>query len=162
MPDAVSPVPSARLRGNCSSMVRSLRLSRVLAAFSLVTFLLFSSVSSRAQEISAAPPQAQASTSTSASRFTKDAPADPADLEVSWRQMPARFLHHEKDMWLFPMKLGEGKLWISTAIVADGTAGFIKGDPPLERKVRQTDIFSEYNTPPARTFEQDPSGEDSA
>src|SRR5882762_4476227 len=107
MPDAVPPVPSARLRGNCSSMVRSLRLSRVLAAFSLVTFLLFSSVSSHAQEISAAAPQAQASTSTSASPFNKDAPEDPADLEVSWRRMPARFLHHEKDIGLFPAKLGE-------------------------------------------------------
>jgi membrane-associated phospholipid phosphatase len=162
MPDAVSPVPSARLRGNCSSMVRSLRLSRVLAAFSLVTFLLFSSVSSRAQEISAAAPQAQASTSTSASPFNKDAQADPADLEVSWRKMPARFLHDEKDIGLFPAKLGEGKRWIPTAIVAGGTAGFIKGDPPLERKVRQTDIFSEYTTRAPGTFERDARGEDSA
>src|SRR5712672_3283643 len=142
MPDAVPPVPSARLRGNCSSMVRSLRLSRVLAAFSLVTFLLFSSVSSRAQGISAAPPQAQASTSTSASPSSKDAPPDPADLEASWRRMPARFVHDEKDMWLFPVKMGEGKRSISTPIVAGGTAGFIKGDPQLERKVRQADIFS--------------------
>src|SRR6267154_3661184 len=118
MPDAVHTVPSARSRGNCSSMVHSLRLSRVLAAFSLVTFLLFSSVSSRAQEISAAPPQAQASTSTSASPFNKDAQADPADLEVSWRKMPARFLHDEKDIGLFPAKLGEGRRSIPTAIVA--------------------------------------------
>src|SRR6267154_2740635 len=148
MPDAVHTVPSARSRGNCSSMVHSLRLSRVLAAFSLVSFLLFSSVSSRAQEISAAPPQAQASTSTSASPSPKDAPPDPADLEVSWRHMPARFLRDEKDIWLFPAKMWEGKLGIATPIVASGTAGFIKVDPPLERKVRQTDIFSEYTTPP--------------
>ena len=66
-------------------------------------------------------------------------------MEVSWRKMPARFLHDEKDMWLFPVKLGEGKNWIPTAIVVGGTALFIKEDPPLERKVRQTDIFSEYN-----------------
>src|SRR5712675_1511540 len=136
MPDAVPPVPSARSRGNCSSMVHSLRLSRVLAAFSLASFLLFSSVSSRAQGISAAPPQAQASASTSASPSTKDAPPDPADLEVSWRKMPAKFLRDENDMWLFPAKVREGKLGISTPIVA-GTAGFIKVDPPLERKVRQ-------------------------
>src|SRR5258708_12707315 len=48
-------------------------------------------------------------------------------------------------MWLFPTKLGERKAWIGTAIVVGGTAVFIKEDPPLERKVRQTDIFSEYN-----------------
>jgi membrane-associated phospholipid phosphatase len=59
--------------------------------------------------------------------------------------MPARFLRDQKDMWLFPVKLGEGKHWLPTAIIVGGTAAFIKEDPPLERKVRQTDIFSEYN-----------------
>ena len=59
--------------------------------------------------------------------------------------MPARFLHDEKDMWLFPVKLGKGKNWLPAAIVIGGTAAFIKEDPPLERKVRQTDIFSDYN-----------------
>jgi len=59
--------------------------------------------------------------------------------------MPARFLHDEKDMWLFPVKLAEGKHWLPTAIIVGGTAAFLKEDPPLERKVRQTDIFSEYN-----------------
>jgi membrane-associated phospholipid phosphatase len=59
--------------------------------------------------------------------------------------MPARFLHDEKDMWLFPVKLGKGKNWLPAAIVIGGTAAFIKEDPPLERKGRQTDLFSEYN-----------------
>jgi hypothetical protein len=59
--------------------------------------------------------------------------------------MPARFLHDESNMWLFPVKLAEGKHWLPTAIIVGGTAAFIKEDPPLERKVRQTDIFSEYN-----------------
>ena len=59
--------------------------------------------------------------------------------------MPARFLHDEKDMWLFPVKLAEGKHWLPTAIIVGGTAVFIKEDPPLERKVRQTDIFTDYN-----------------
>jgi len=48
-------------------------------------------------------------------------------------------------MWLFPVKLAEGKHWLPTAIIVGGTAAFLKEDPPLERKVRQTDIFSEYN-----------------
>jgi len=59
--------------------------------------------------------------------------------------MPARFLHDQKDMWLFPTKLGKAKNWIPTAIIVGGTAAFIKEDPPLERKIRQTDLFTDYN-----------------
>lgn len=79
----------------------------------------------------------------SSSRSTK--PIDPGDLEVSWRKMPARFLHDQKEMWLFPVKAAEGKHWIPAAAVLAGTAIFIKEDPPLERKVRQTDLFTDYN-----------------
>jgi membrane-associated phospholipid phosphatase len=145
-------------------MVRFLRFSRILAAFSLIAFFSCSAISSHAQEISVAPPQTQASsnTSASASSSTKDAPRDPADLEVSWRKMPMRFLHDEKDMWLFPTKVGEDTNWLPTSIVVSGTAAFIKGTPPLERKVRQTDIFSGYTTVPPGTFERDASGEDPA
>ena len=134
-------------------MVRSL-VPRFFAAFVPVFLFTFSPLASRAQElsslpaqeISSAPEQAQsAASNSSTSRSSTNTPPDPADLEVSWRKMPARFLHDEKDMWLFPVKLGEGKNWIPTAIVVGGTALFIKEDPPLERKVRQTDIFSEYN-----------------
>jgi len=126
-------------------MVRSLAFSRVLASFSLVVFLSFSPVSSHSQEISSAAGQTHSSTNSSTSASSSNATPDPADLEVSWRKMPARFLHDEKDMWLFPTKLGKAKNWIPTAIIVGGTAAFIKEDPPLERKVRQTDIFSDYN-----------------
>jgi membrane-associated phospholipid phosphatase len=126
-------------------MVRSLAFSRVLATFSLVVFLSFSPVSSHSQEISSAAGQTQSSTNSSTSAPNSNATPDPADLEVSWRKMPARFLHDEKDMWLFPTKLGKAKNWIPTAIIVGGTAAFIKEDPPLERKVRQTNIFSDYN-----------------
>ena len=127
-------------------MVRSLGFPRFFTAFVPVLLFTFSPVASHAQEISSAPEQTQsAASNSSTSRSSTNATPDPADLEVSWRKMPARFLHDEKDMWLFPVKLGEGKNWIPTAIVVGGTALFIKEDPPLERKVRQTDIFSEYN-----------------
>lgn len=114
-----------------------------------------------AQEISAREPQLATLTPTfatddnstrtesndsegsSSSRSTK--PIDPGDLEVSWRKMPARFLHDQKEMWLFPVKAAEGKHWIPAAAVLAGTAIFIKEDPPLERKVRQTDLFTDYN-----------------
>jgi membrane-associated phospholipid phosphatase len=134
-------------------MVRSFGFPRAFAAFLPVLLLTFSTVATQAQELSALPAQEissaaaqpQSSSTTSSSRSSTNVTPDPADLEVSWRKMPARFLHDEKDMWLFPVKLGKGKNWIPTAIVVGGTAVFIKEDPPLERKVRQTDIFSEYN-----------------
>jgi PAP2 superfamily len=135
-------------------MVRFFGFPRVFAAFVPVLLFIFSPVATHAQELSSlaaqelssAPEQTQsAARNSSTSRFGINATPDPADLEVSWRKMPARFLHDQKEMWLFPVKLGQGKNWIPTAIVVGGTAAFIKEDPPLERKVRQTDIFSEYN-----------------
>jgi membrane-associated phospholipid phosphatase len=143
-------------------MVRSLAFSRFFAAFSLAAFLTLSSVSSRAQEISTEPEQTQISRIALNSASSANATPDPADLEVSWRKMPARFLHDEKDMWLLPTKVGEQGNRLPTAIVAGGTADFIKSDSPLERHVRQTDIFSEYTTPPLGTFARDSMAEGSA
>jgi PAP2 superfamily len=124
-------------------MVRCLGYSRS-AAFSILSFALMSPKATPAQDLSSAAsaqPQVANGTSTSTSHSV----IAPEDLEVSWRKMPTRFLHDEKDMWLFPVKLAEGKHWLPTAIIVGGTAAFLKEDPPLERKVRQTDIFSEYN-----------------
>lgn len=67
------------------------------------------------------------------------------DQEVTWHQLPKRFLYDQKDIWLFPVKLAEGHHWLPSAIVLGGTAIFIKEDPPLMRKSRQTDIFHGYN-----------------
>jgi len=125
-------------------MVRCLGYSRS-AALSILSFaLILSPKATPAQDVSSAAsaqPQVANGTSTSTSHSV----IAPEDLEVSWRKMPARFLHDEKDMWLLPVKLAEGKHWLPTAIIVGGTAAFLKEDPPLERKVRQTDIFSEYN-----------------
>jgi membrane-associated phospholipid phosphatase len=138
--------PSARsVQGECSLMVGSLVPPRFLACFSLVLWLVLSPMASHAQDNSVPPEQTPSSSSTASSRSSSHVTPDPADLEVSLRKMPARFLHDEKDMWLFPTKLGQGKHWIPTAIVVGGTAAFLKGDPSLERKVRQTDIFGDYN-----------------
>ena len=67
------------------------------------------------------------------------------DLEVTWKTVPMKFLRDEKDMWLFPEQLAKGHHWLPTALVVGGTAIFIKEDPSLERKVRQTDLFQDYN-----------------
>jgi hypothetical protein len=125
-------------------MVRCLGYSRS-AAFSILSFaLILSPKATPAQDLSSAA-SAQPQVANGASTSTSHSVIAPEDLEVSWRKMPARFLHDEKDMWLFPVKLAQGKHWLPTAIIVGGTAAFIKEDPPLERKVRQTDIFSEYN-----------------
>jgi membrane-associated phospholipid phosphatase len=127
-------------------MVRSLALPRFLTNFSLVLLLGQWPMASRAQGISTelAQPQysnARSSSAASSSTSSTHTMPDPADLEVSWRNMPTRFLHNEKDMWPFTAELGAGKLWIPTAIMAGGTALFIKEDPSLERMVRQTRTF---------------------
>jgi hypothetical protein len=90
-------------------MVRSLVLPRFFAACSLVAVFTFSARTSRAQEISAEPADTQSSANSSTPASSTHETPDPADLEVSWRKMPARFLHDEKDMWLFPTKLGKAK-----------------------------------------------------
>ena len=130
-----------------------LRLSRFGFGTALITLgFAFSPALAHAQEswlpsavTLSSDTGATASSSTPGSSSGTHAARDPADLEGSWRKMPLRFLHDEKDMWLFPVKLGEGKHWIQTAIVGGGTAAFINEEPPLERKVRETDLFSEYD-----------------
>src|ERR1700756_4197880 len=165
IPDAVLPVRRARFRRTCSSMVRSLVVPHFAAISALLLFLTVSPVASHAQEFLLDPGQTtQSSNNTPMSTTASSTHVTPAptDLEVSWRKMPARFLQDEKDMWLLPTKVAEGKNWLPTAIVIGGTAAFIKSDSPLERKVRQADIFSEYTTLPPGTFERDATGEDSA
>jgi membrane-associated phospholipid phosphatase len=131
-------------------MARSHRLAYLTAALSIV-FLVSAPVATHAQALSPVFEDAQStsgsaanSSSSNSSPNTHSLP-DPADLEVSWRKMPARFLHDQKDMWLFPVKLAEGKHWLPSAIILGTTIAFIKEDPPLERKVRQTDLFTDYN-----------------
>ena len=127
-------------------MVRFLVLPRFVAVSASILLLTLSSVPSHAQGISPELGQTQSPSETATSSSASNTNTDPADLEVSWRKMPARFLHDEKEMWLFPVQLGKGKHWLPTAIVGGGTAAFIAADPPLMRKVRQTDIFHDYNS----------------
>ena len=110
-------------------MLHSLELSRFALAFVVICCFVFSPAPSRAQELLPHPSQTLSPDSVSTddpsagtSSYRTDATPDPADLETSWRKMPMRFLHNEKDMWLFPCKLGEGKQWIPTAITVGGAA----------------------------------------
>ena len=97
----------------------------------------------RAQQLTGTRSEDNASSTSVASKPTAVSNND--DLEVTWKTVPIKFLRDEKDMWLFPEQLAKGHHWLPTAFVVGGTAIFIKQDPPLERKVRQTDLFQEYN-----------------
>ncbi|HEY2459738.1 MAG TPA: phosphatase PAP2 family protein [Candidatus Acidoferrum sp.] len=67
------------------------------------------------------------------------------DLDVTWRKLPHRFLEDQKNMWLFPLKLAEGKHWLPTLLIVGGTAGFIVADPHIMPHVRETDSFHTFN-----------------
>jgi hypothetical protein len=99
------------------------------AYFAFIALITLSPAASQAQEISTEPALTQSfnntsvSTSASASGSSSSTHAmpDPANLEVSWRKMPARFLHDEKDTWLFPTKVvAEDKNWLPSTIVIGG------------------------------------------
>jgi membrane-associated phospholipid phosphatase len=48
--------------------------------------------------------------------------------EATWRSMPGDFLHDQKDLWTFPIRLVKGHYLLPTAIVVGGTVGLIYSD----------------------------------
>jgi len=67
------------------------------------------------------------------------------DREVSLRKLPMNFLHDQKDMWLFPRELGEGRHWFPALFITGGTAVFIATDPQTMPHFRQTTDFHGFN-----------------
>lgn len=73
----------------------------------------------------------------SASQQTEapNAPTDRRDpdnapfREITWKSLPGDFLHDQKDIWTFPVKLGKGQHWVPTLTVTGVTAGLIVADP---------------------------------
>jgi membrane-associated phospholipid phosphatase len=49
--------------------------------------------------------------------------------EATWRSMPGDFLHDQKDLWTFPLRLAKGHYLLPTALVVGGTIGLIYSDP---------------------------------
>jgi len=49
--------------------------------------------------------------------------------EATWKSMPGDFLHDQKDLWTFPVRLFRGHYLLPTAIVVGGTVGLIYADP---------------------------------
>ncbi|HET6168544.1 MAG TPA: phosphatase PAP2 family protein [Terracidiphilus sp.] len=48
--------------------------------------------------------------------------------EATWRSMPGDFLHDQKDIWTFPVRLFKGHYLLPTALVVGGTVGLIYAD----------------------------------
>lgn len=49
--------------------------------------------------------------------------------EATWRSLPGDFLHDQKDLWTFPLRLAKGHALVPTLIVVGGTIGLIYADP---------------------------------
>ncbi|HEY1579575.1 MAG TPA: phosphatase PAP2 family protein [Terracidiphilus sp.] len=49
--------------------------------------------------------------------------------EATWRTMPGDFLHDQKDLWTFPVRLFKGHYLLPTALVVGGTVALIVADP---------------------------------
>jgi len=65
-------------------------------------------------------------------------PKPPVDIttgvpqrEATWRSMPRDFLHDQKDLWTFPIRLAKGHYLLPTAIVVGGTIGLVYADPHI-------------------------------
>ncbi len=63
--------------------------------------------------------------------------------EGVWRKLPSNFLHDQKDMWLFPLKVAEGHYWLPAALFTGATAALIYTDPKTEPYFRRTDAFQD-------------------
>lgn len=110
---------------------------------SLILAFAISPVPSRAQQSTESLPENASSRASAAPKPSSTSTKDGSEL--TWKKLPKKFLRDEKDMWLFPAQLAQGRHWIPTAFIVGGTAGFIAADPALMRKFRQTDNFNDFN-----------------
>ena len=68
-----------------------------------------------------------------------------AEREVSWRTLPRNFLQDQKDVWLFPVRVAQGRHWLPTLVVTGATAGLIAADPHDTPYFRRTARFEGFN-----------------
>jgi hypothetical protein len=142
-----------RLKGMCR-VVRPAVSSRCrgLTIFGFLVLCLAQPALARARQAAGIPPLG--SDQDAASQAPQDRSAPPpagsettvaTPREATWRKLPGNFLHDQKDMWLFPVKLAEGHHWLPTALVVGGTAAFIASDPETMPHFRQTTAFHGFN-----------------
>ncbi|MGH9436455.1 MAG: phosphatase PAP2 family protein [Terriglobia bacterium] len=64
---------------------------------------------------------------------------------VSWKSIVPNILCDQKNIWLFPARLGEDRNWVPALSVAGATAGLITADPGEARYFHQTSAFRGFN-----------------
>lgn len=90
--------------------------------------------------------RAQGTVQTSAREAIPRHPSpEEAEREVSWRTLPRNFLLDQKDIWLFPVRLAEGRHWLPAVAVTGVTAGLIAADPHDTPYFRHTGSFEGFN-----------------
>src|SRR5205814_9261203 len=67
------------------------------------------------------------------------------EREGSWRTLPRNFLLDQKDIWLFPVRLAEGRHWLPAVAVTGVTAGLIAADPHDTPYFRRTARFEGFS-----------------
>jgi membrane-associated phospholipid phosphatase len=127
------------------------RKRRFAATLGLAVLFVSQGGKARAQERVDVPPLG--TDNNAGAQAPGDSPVPPAagstrgatPREATWRKLPGNFLQDQKDLWLFPMKLAEGRHWLPTAIVVGGTAALIATDPQTMPHFRQTNDFHGFN-----------------
>jgi hypothetical protein len=151
--------------GTLANQLKNLNAWRRVLCLSVLAVLpMCNAVSAQAQQPSeTVAPQSLAQ---DAARLENPGPATTSQTlemrEATWGKMSARFSDGDTDIWLASTKVAEGENWWPTPAVPGGTAAFIDEDTLLQRKVRQTDIFSEYAARPSGALERKALGEDAA
>ncbi|HST78964.1 MAG TPA: phosphatase PAP2 family protein [Verrucomicrobiae bacterium] len=97
-----------------------LHLSNFFLLFAAIIVTPFYSAAQQSQPQRTDPPQVERHPDTNTSV---------QDKEVTWRSLPKDFLHDQKEIWLFPTQLIQGRHWVPTFTVAGTTAGLIVADP---------------------------------
>lgn len=65
-----------------------------------------------------------------APRLASESPSQYAtERTETWRTLPMDFLHDQKEIWLFPVRLAKGHDWLPSLVIAGGTVGFLYADP---------------------------------
>ncbi len=72
--------------------------------------------------------------------------ASGGERDVSLRRLPANFLNDQKNLWLFPAKLSQGRHWLPSIAVVGVTAGLLAADPHDVSYFRTTTTFHGFNS----------------
>lgn len=67
------------------------------------------------------------------------------DRKVSWKLLPSNVVHDQKPIWLFPVRVAQGKHLKPALAFVLATAGLVALDPHDTPYFRRTDTFQDFN-----------------